>query len=622
MNSKAKKALTLTVILVFAVWMINLQSGCAAKTLNVPADYPTITSALAHASEGDTINVQPGIYEENLQVNKTVTLQGENRDTTIIIGEGNVDRGARPVVALAANNAQISGFTIQSENYSSSNIYAMGIYVQADNCKIVDNTIKDCYVGIFSSAQAHLTVMDNNSIDSLKDGMRFYGAAAYTIQGNIIQNNAVSGLAIQGYQNIVENNTFTGNTRAIGLGSSYSIVYGNWMLQNTESGIYLAGSQNIIASNQIEGNKWSIYITPQLAAPHDNTFFQNNFVGNTYGVYVNESSPFEFWDKGTTVSGNYWSDYKKQHLDATASGDFYTVGYTVYEGATDNHPRTAPLDMHNLQDFPAANPPPNNITNGLVSYWSFDSIDATGVSPDSTGNNPAVLGSITAAKSYVPQTVPGQVGDALAFDGQQYVNVLESPSLEIGGEVTVDVWVNVQAYKDIPYNNILVMARRTPEALPTRTFGVAINGEAPQNSSSPEVGAIRGYVQTPDGLNEIVTTHSVVELGKWLHIVFTRSLQTGMHLYVDGQEQEVTVTSGVANPQGTTLRQTETYIGHDAICTIDELKLYNTAASEAQPLWMQWGLWAAMSAGIITAGLMLFALRRNRVTRAKPLGKV
>ncbi len=622
MNQTAKKALTLTSILVFSLLIINLQTGVSEQTLNVPHEFPTITAALSTAEDGDTIKVSSGTYQENIVVTKSVHIVGENPATTILIGEGGWDRGARPVVTLAADGATLTGLTVESQNYTQSTLYAMGIYVQADNCKISGCTIRNCYLGIFSSAQADLTIEDNTVENCLKDGMRFYGGVSYTIQGNLIKDNAVSGIALQGYFDKVINNTFVGNERSLGLGSSYSVVYGNHMLQNAESAIFLAGSNNTVAANQIEDNKWGVFVTPQLAAPHDNTFYHNNFVDNSYGVFVNESSPLEFWDGGADLGGNYWSDYTAKYPQAGQSGGIYDAPYQVYEGAQDNYPLTAPFDIET--DFnPPAHPQAPEIQNGLVAYWTFDSIDATGVSPDQTGKNPAILGSEGRTRSYLPQTVPGEVGEALAFDGQQYVNVLLSPSLEISDEVTVDIWVNVQDYKDIPYNNIIVNARRGPESLPNRTFGVALNGEMPQNSSSPEVGAIRGYVLTNEGLNEIVTTKSAIELNTWTHIVFTRSLNTGMHIYVNGQEQEVTVTSGSQNPQGATLRQTETYIGHDAVCTIDELKLSNVADYAAVPLWMQWGLWAAIAAGLIVAGVMMFALRHNRTAKPKPhLGKV
>jgi nitrous oxidase accessory protein len=613
MNQNTKKVIALTVILLSATWMINFQFSSASKTLNVPGDYPTISEAIAHASDGDTIAVQSGVYRENLQVNKSITIIGENSANTILIGSGGLDRGACPVVALNAEGAKISGFTITSQNYTNTAQYATGIIVRADHCIIQENIIQGNYMGIFCSVQSYLEISGNTIAGNLKDGMRFYGGSYNTISGNTILGNAVSGLALQGYSNTVINNTFEHNLRALGLGSSYSVVFGNKMAFNSESAIWLAASESIIAANDISQNKWGIYITPQMGAPHDNTFYHNNFVDNTYAVYVNESTPTQFWDNGAQSGGNYWSDYQTKYPNAKEidTSGIANTPYLVYSGAQDNYPLATKFDTSNLGAAPAANPTPV-ASNGLVAYWSFDTVDSNGVSPDSTGNNPAVLGSTTAIKSYIPKTMDGEVGKALAFDGQQYINVPASPSLEISGEATVDAWINVQDYKPIPYNNIIVEALRTTDALPTRTFGLAINGEEPQNSSALPLGALRGYIQTKDGLNEIATIQPVVTLNQWIHVVFTRSLTTGMHIYVNGQEQEIKVTAGVANPQGATLRQTETYIGHDAICTIDELKLSNLAQSAVQPFWTQWWLWAIIFAAIVVSGMAFLSVRHVR----------
>lgn len=608
MSQKAKKVVLLTFILILAFgFSLQLQISSGSKTIMVPTDYATISQALAHAGDGDTIVVQSGVYQENLQVNKSISITGQDPKTTILHGAGGIDRGGNPVVALNAPDSKIEGFTIKSQTYKNTNLYATGIIIRADNCTIENNIIQGNYIGIFCSVQSHLQITGNTITGNLKDGMRFYGGSYNTISGNNIIDNAVSGLALQGYSNTVTNNTFEGNTRGLGLGSSYSVVYGNHFNSNTESGIWLASTKSIIAVNDFSNNKWGVFITPQWAAPHDNTFYHNNFIDNTHGVFVNESAPVQFWDNGS--EGNYWSD--NQNVQEAGHSGIASQPYTVYEGAQDKYPLIAPYDTTKLGNTPTANPTPAVTSSGLVASWSFDTVDSNGISLDSTGNNPAILGSTTVNKSYVPQTVAGHSGKALAFDGQQYIVVPSSPSLEISGEATVDVWVNVQSYKEIPYNNIIVEALRTTDALPTRTFGLAINGETPQNDSAPEVGAIRAYVLTSDGLNEIVTAKPVVTLNQWIHVVFIRSLTDGMHIYVDGAEQEVRVTSGSINPQGATLRQTETYIGHDAICTIDELNLSNKAVSvEVQPLWMQGWLWAAFFTAIAASGLAFLGWRR------------
>lgn len=612
MDKKTKITLLLTVILLSSVLMINLHFSYAAKTLAVPGDYPTISQAISHASDGDTIIVQSGVYTENLAVNKSVSINGAGSKTTIIIGEGGLTGGSQPVVALNASGAEISGFTIESQNYTQTALYATGVIINADNCIIQNNIITNSYIGVFCSVQSNLQITQNTITANLKDGIRFYSGSQNTISGNTITGNAVSGIAIEGYSNTITDNVLQDNYRGIGLGTSYSTVYNNTIASDAESAVWLAGPNNILAANTISSNNWGIYITPKIGAPFNNTFYHNNFVNNVYGVYVNDSQPTEFWGSGASVGGNYWSDYtaKYPHATENTATGFYETPYQVYPNGQDNYPLTALYNADSPASVPAPKQPPKAASDGLAAYWTFDTVDANGLTPDQTGNNLAIVGSTGSTRTYTPKIVAGEVGDALSFDGQEYINVPASPSLTISGEFTVDVWVNVQAYKDIPYNNIIVEAHRTTASLPTRTFGLAINGEEPQNSSAPPVGALRGDILTADGLSEIVTTQPVVELNQWMHIVFTRSLTTGMHIYVNGVEQPVRVISGVSNPQGATIRQTETYIGHDSISTIDELKIYNTAYSPAEPLWSQWWLWAAVIfAAVAVAGLLIFAFK-------------
>lgn len=229
--------------------------------------------------------------------------------------------------------------------------------------------------------------------------------------------------------------------------------------------------------------------------------------------------------------------------------------------------------------------------------------------PDQTGNNnPAVLGSVTQNYNFTPALVPGKFGDALRFDGSTYAAVNPSPTLETPNEVTIDVWVNVPTIKNVSYNNILIEAVRTTAALPIRTLGVAVNGETPSNASSPPVGALRAYVATSSGLNEI-DTKQALPYNTWVHVVFVRSTTTGMNIYIDGKEQAVTVAAGTVNPTGSILKPTDIYIGHDSMTEIDQLQISNTAEQMVQPLWMQWWLWTAIAiifAGVVGTGLVLF----------------
>jgi len=75
-----------------------------------PADFHTIQEAINAAGNGDTIFVHNGTYHENVIVNKTIYLVGENKSSTIICGNAT---GLRGVVDLQSENSSITGFPQQ-----------------------------------------------------------------------------------------------------------------------------------------------------------------------------------------------------------------------------------------------------------------------------------------------------------------------------------------------------------------------------------------------------------------------------------------------------------------------------------------------------------------------------
>ena len=610
------KVLILTIILFSSVWMFNVQTNYASKTLVVPQDYASINDAISHASAADTVVVQKGIYRENVQINKSISVIGEDAKNTIIIGVGGGNR-AFAGITVTADNVKVSRFTVESLNYSKSALFATGINIQGDHCTIKGNIIQNNYLGIFCSIQSYTEITGNTICRNLKDGIRFYGGSSNEISENNITGNLASGIAIAGYSNTILRNKLENNLRGIGLGSTYSVLSGNTIESNSESGIYLAGSENTISANTFSNNKWGIYITPQLAASHANNLYHNNFLNNDYSAFDNSSSIVENWDNGYPSGGNYWSDYTSKYPNATETktSGIGNTPYLIWGDNIDNYPLMTPFDITNQADTPLAIPPATASPNSIVASWSFDNVDSNGVTPDATGQNPAVLGSTNGNKSFNPALVDGEFGKALRFNGEAYVNVRVAPSMETLNDLTIDAWVNVQSFKEnVAYNNIIVEVVRTTDVTPTRTLGLAINGEEPQNVSSPVIGTLRAYVLTKkEGFNEIATTQPI-PLNQWVHVVFTRSLATGMHIYVNGEEQEVTVTAGVANPSGAIIRQNEIYIGHDAVCTIDELIIANSVEQATLPLWMQWWFWAAIIfACVAGSGLVIYFMKRSKV---------
>ena len=266
-----------------------------------------------------------------------------------------------------------------------------------------------------------------------------------------------------------------------------------------------------------------------------------------------------------------------------------------------------------------------------VGLWHLDEVLPDGyreITPDATGQNPGMLVHAPLA----PVLVEGKFDKAMEFDGgngvyvpirflvgfppsPQPIYMPISTSLDIPKEVKIEAWVNVHGFKNVTYNNIVVKCTRTDATSEsvTRIYGIAVKAGIPENGYTVPTGALSGYVYTDTGgFNEIVTTEPVTPLGEWIHVAFTRSLATGMHLYVNGVDQTVKAIYGTQNPSGSMINGTEVYFGHDAEVTMDEVRI-SDLDPEAQTTVAQIDIGNNLLAAIIAVALifaMAWLLRR------------
>jgi len=115
------------------------------KTLYVggtgEGNYTMIQSAVDDASDGDTVFVydEGSPYNENVEVDKSINLIGENRETTIITTSYSY------LVIVSADWVNISGFTILSNKVYG---FRVGIDLRANYTIIKGNTILNFSIGI------------------------------------------------------------------------------------------------------------------------------------------------------------------------------------------------------------------------------------------------------------------------------------------------------------------------------------------------------------------------------------------------------------------------------------------------------------------------------------------
>lgn len=238
-------------VYVIGIILILFVSNASAATLIVcpsGCTYSSIQTAIDASSPGDTVEVQSGTYYEEVVVDKTLKLQGENRDTTIIYG----NNGA--IVQVEANNSVVSGFNLQNGGY--------GVAIDGThyNNMITDNNASGMFgASVCLAFGSHHNIISNNILNSnVHDGIFFVYSSNYnTISGNTVNGNGYYGLLIQQSHNntIKDNNITSNNIHGIYMheGSSNNIVYNNNLINNVNA----VDSGFNFWDNSIIGNHWS-----------------------------------------------------------------------------------------------------------------------------------------------------------------------------------------------------------------------------------------------------------------------------------------------------------------------------------------------------------------------------
>ena len=349
------------------------------KTIVVPDDYLTIGWAIGNASEGDTIFVKKGTYEEHsLVVNKTLSLVGEDADSTIIkdIDPEFISTEFPPInsvtIKINSNGIKISGLTLTggalgvagsgvgTQIVGNIIIAPYGcINLKGSNQTIAQNTIKNPYPasGTYSSGYgihirgSYNSIIANSIVGANSDSITLEGESN-VVYGNAITD-ATNGILVNGNINIIAKN----NVTVIGGGiyidnGSYNAVYANRITDGGGLAV-IRGYNNTFYANYVANNMVGATIggsqdelNYETEGPwtSNNRVYHNNFINNE--VQVNTDWVVygtDYFDDGK--EGNYWSNYVGTDNNGDGIGD---TPYVIDANRTDRYPLMAPFDISSI----------------------------------------------------------------------------------------------------------------------------------------------------------------------------------------------------------------------------------------------------------------------------------
>lgn len=252
---------------------------------------------------GDVINVEAGVYSENLVLNKSLTLQGAGQTMTTILRNTSVSQ----VVLIQANNVTVSGFKIDG-----------------GSAYLCDNLIKLSTAG--SVPYEQLTVTNNHLIHSKLSAVYLGGKAvspedgtligrSYKINDNIIEFfgcgdcsddwggiGAFKALGIEVKRNIIRDATADTGYATYGSTGIYFFDYtGGVIADNNISRTYGAIMVNSnVEETNVTGNIMSESI---MGISQTESFAKLNIIGNT--IYTKSDPSYSgMFQRGISLGGD------------------------------------------------------------------------------------------------------------------------------------------------------------------------------------------------------------------------------------------------------------------------------------------------------------------------------
>ena len=262
-------------------------SGIEDGTQTYP--FNTITEGIDAVAPGKSVIVAAGTYNEQLIMNKGITLQGVEEGSKLITGTeftGNL-------ITITADDVTISGFIIDGKSYTD--------------------------IGIYSDSSSSIEISENLIQNHQDSGIFYHGTSddypsGIYVYNNEICHNSLNGIKVTGAgPGIMESNIIRNNNCGIKASNGASLeVKKNNIYNNCDSGIFCRhNSSLLIWGNEITSNGYGIRVgeqysdttNPDIGGGTKDGIGKNNIFGNTTSKGV-----YNMTDHNVFAKYNWWGD--------------------------------------------------------------------------------------------------------------------------------------------------------------------------------------------------------------------------------------------------------------------------------------------------------------------------
>lgn len=248
----------------------------------------SVQNRIDQAAPGETVYIDPGVYNERIVIDKAIKLKGLNEPVIDGGGEGDV-------VLITADGASISGFDIRNGGKKFSE-EAAGVKVEgAGGVEVATNSIKDVRFGIYLVDSEDATVA-YNTIDPQPDvdvGRRGYAIYLWEVKRSGIFNNAIKSAGDGIHLEFSEGITIGENTvedSRYGLHFMYSDgnkVVSNVFRDNLAGAVMMFSHNMLLKDNDLSSNRKGASGVGALFKDCDDVFAEGNrFLRNKFGITV------------------------------------------------------------------------------------------------------------------------------------------------------------------------------------------------------------------------------------------------------------------------------------------------------------------------------------------------